>query len=145
MNILSAATFEFSPTNLSNITEFYATLKIKLFNLTLPMQPKIGVDLVDVSHFQLSIERGGERFLKKIFTESELDNSRVEHLAGLFAAKEAITKALSISPGSWQKICITKEKSGRPEVKIESFKGSKYDLSISHDGNFAMAVFIWLG
>ena len=59
----------------------------------------IGVDLVDVGRIRQSIEEFGERFLHRVFTESERTYCdararRFEHYAGRFAAKEAVLKAL---------------------------------------------------
>jgi len=108
------------------------------------MKPRVGVDLVELKRFKKAVDRGQDRFLKRVFCPKELSDQRIEHLAGLFAAKEAIVKALSLPAGSWQKICVSRQKNGRPKVAIEGIKTPSFDLSISHDGNFAIAVFLCL-
>lgn len=102
---------------------------------------KTGVDLVFVPEFRTRVQRGGEGFLKKIFLESELQNTEVTHLAGVFAAKEAVVKALGLSPGEWHKIEIFYQKSGRPRVGVLGKEIKNSDLSISHAGDYAVAIF----
>jgi phosphopantetheine--protein transferase-like protein len=106
-----------------------------------------GIDLVEIKQFETSVREGGELFLKKIFTDSEFKDSRTEHLAGIFAGKEAILKALSLKPVFWLPLEITKEANGRPKAQLPKSLASKYiswDLSISHSGNYAVAVFVAL-
>lgn len=105
-----------------------------------------GIDIVDISDFKKSLKNGGKIFLDKIFTKSEQKNLNPIHLAGVFAAKEAITKALSMPIGSWLKIEISHEKSGRPKVSFPlSGKYQSFDLSISHTEETAIASFVALG
>ncbi len=59
----------------------------------------IGTDLVDIRRIEAAIERHGDRFLKRVFTENERSRAerrvnRVETYAKRFAAKEACAKAL---------------------------------------------------
>ncbi len=108
------------------------------------MRVLTGIDLVDIRQFNDSVRHGGERFLQKIFTQVELKNPDTTHLAGLFAAKEAIIKALSLKPNSWLSIEILSQKNGRPKVKLSNKKASNGDLSISHSGNYAVALFVAL-
>ncbi|MEW6482066.1 MAG: holo-ACP synthase [bacterium] len=103
----------------------------------------IGTDLVDVCRIKKAEKRWKERFLKKVFTEDELSycnsrNNPYPHLAGRFAAKEAVMKALGVGwPGiSFKDIEITNH-SGPPEVILkgkakEIAKGLKILVSISH-------------
>ncbi|OGU80484.1 MAG: holo-[acyl-carrier-protein] synthase, partial [Stygiobacter sp. RIFOXYA12_FULL_38_9] len=73
-----------------------------------------------------SVEKFGELFLNKIFTQTELDyslskNNMYQHLAARFAAKEAIAKAIATgwSEGfKWKDIEIYNEKSGLPRVRL---------------------------
>ncbi len=111
------------------------------------------------------MERGGGRFLDKIFTPRELAVSEkmdpirgregsqrastsngIESLAGIFAAKEAVVKALELKPGDWHKIEVIKNQNGRPEIKLLELNNRiiSQDISISHDGDYAMAVAIFL-
>ena len=103
-----------------------------------------GIDIVSMSEFASSLEKGGERFLKKCFHASEIESGSTEHLAGVFAAKEAVIKATSLRAGSWLDIRVDK-KEGRPIVRFlsdGSGKFSSHDLSISHSKDVAVAVFM---
>ncbi len=85
-----------------------------------------GVDMVDCRRLAAAIERHGERFLRRVFTEAELDycrgkKRRLEHLAGRFAAKEAVLKVLGTGwQGgiNWTDIEVTNEPSGQPRVRL---------------------------
>lgn len=108
---------------------------------------KTGIDLVYIPEFESSQRAGGENFVKKVFHSCELQKVSGEHLAGIFAAKEAIAKALSLPAGSWLKIYINNDEDGRPQVKLPKFleeKITSYDLSISHSRDYAVAVFVVL-
>jgi len=56
----------------------------------------VGVDMIEVERVGRAYERHGERFLQRVFTDNEVQQCRgkVPRLAGRFAAKEAISKAL---------------------------------------------------
>ncbi len=109
----------------------------------------IGTDVVDVRRFDRTLERWGERFLRRIFTEKELkglmgSRRERESLAGAFAAKESFIKALG---GrwclSWRDIEVLKDRRGRPTLTFNPSKvpfpvGSVH-VSISHDGGYALA------
>ncbi|HUS93177.1 MAG TPA: holo-ACP synthase [Phycisphaerae bacterium] len=85
-----------------------------------------GVDLVDCARLAEVIERHGERFLSRVFTEAELAYCRgrkrqIEHLAGRFAAKEAVLKVLGTGWRrgiSWRDIEVTNAPSGQPRVAL---------------------------
>ena len=58
-----------------------------------------GIDLIETSRIADMVERHGERFLERVFTMPEVAHCegkkrQAEHLAGRFAAKEAVLKAL---------------------------------------------------
>lgn len=106
------------------------------------MPLKIGCDLVHIPSFAERIRLGGEGFLSKVFSPSESDGATIERLAGTFAAKEAACKALSIPAGNWRSITVRRDSSGAPRLDI-SFADVRSDdlaVSISHDGEYAMAV-----
>lgn len=87
--------------------------------------------------------RGGDVFLSKIFSPHELSShTSTESRAGVFAAKESIIKALRLPGGSWHKIEIRSEDNGRPVMTLEEHDIAikSLDISISHDGEYAMAV-----
>lgn len=102
---------------------------------------RIGCDLVNVTRFAASAQTGGSSFLEKIFTPSELaDAPTMDRLAGWFAAKEAVAKAIGRIPTSWQAITIVHEQSGRPIVYVSpDYARVRADVSISHDGDYALA------
>lgn len=106
-----------------------------------------GIDLVYIPRFKRSLKNGGENFLKRVFHEQEfkhLPSENIEHLAGIFAGKEAVIKALSLPTDSWHDIQITNNSSGLPKVKITNYQLliTNYSLSISHDGNYVIAQFV---
>jgi holo-[acyl-carrier protein] synthase len=55
----------------------------------------VGVDIIEIPRIERALERWGERFLRRVYTEAEVAYSRgkVAELAARFAAKEAISKA----------------------------------------------------
>jgi phosphopantetheine--protein transferase-like protein len=107
------------------------------------MRIATGCDLIHLPTFAEAAKRGGQVFLDKIFSPQELrDHTDTENLAGVFAAKEAVMKALDLPPGSWQQILVTKKPSDRPQVTLQNQPDGleSADISISHDGDYAMAV-----
>ncbi len=111
------------------------------------MTIKTGCDIVNIKRFKKSLERGGSNFLDKIFLPQELAVSeKIETLAGIFATKEAVIKALELKAGDWHEIEIIKNKNGRPEIKMLKLNNIiiSQDISISHDGDYAMAVAVFL-
>ena len=114
------------------------------------MMIKSGIDLVYLPRFKKSLKNGGENFLRRVFLDSELVKTSPEHLAGIFAAKEAVMKALDLSKDSWLDIKITYSPSGTPKIKTTNYEllasrsepTTNYSLSISHDGNYVIACFV---
>lgn len=105
------------------------------------MKTKVGCDIVFLKKFQESLTQGGDSFLQKVFSAHELhQNKSTESLAGIFAAKEAVMKAFDMEAGSWQKIEISKSETGRPVLKVEGMDLKRSDVSISHDGEYVVAV-----
>ena len=82
----------------------------------------IGVDLVECARIERSIERFGEKFLHRVFTDGEVTYSMsmkfpARHLAARFAAKEAVSKAFGTGIGKamgWRNIDVQKKPSGEP-------------------------------
>ena len=115
----------------------------------------IGVDLVEVSRIQHSLDRFGERFMKRVFTEGEIAycvsmKFPARHFAARFAAKEAAMKAIGtgLRRGvSWQDFEIGREPGGRPTILING-KAAEFAaklgmkraaLSITHTKEQALA------
>ena len=82
----------------------------------------IGVDLVECSRIQHSLDRFGDRFLRRVFTDGEIEYAMsmkfpARHLAARFAAKEAVSKAFGTGIGKkmgWRDIDVRKRPSGEP-------------------------------
>ena len=114
-----------------------------------------GIDLVDCPRIEQMIQRHGERFIKRVFTDAEQSYARankndVEKLAGRFAAKEAILKLMGTGWRgriAWTDIEVINNAAGQPEVtlsgevkKIADKLGIKHiSVSITHTANFAIA------
>ena len=97
----------------------------------------IGIDLVYLPEFQRQLNIGGSELLQKTFNSSEITNHSTEHLAGLWAAKEAVIKAALETPNKMTDIVITYNDAGKPTAKIGA---QEYAISISHHGEYAVAV-----
>lgn len=82
----------------------------------------VGVDIVSISRIEKAIKRGGSAFLKKVYTDKELElENDVEHLAMRFAGKEAVFKSLRIrweGNASFKDIEILKGPNGEPLVVL---------------------------
>jgi holo-[acyl-carrier protein] synthase len=96
-----------------------------------------GVDICEVARVRQAIERFGDRFLKRIFTEAErkyCESKRncIERYAARFAAKEAAMKAIGtgLRRGvSWQDFEIGREPGGRPTILIKG-KAAEFALKL---------------
>lgn len=97
----------------------------------------IGVDLVYIPEFKQQLKLGQSAFLQKTFTKSELKNKNLEHLAGVWAAKEAIIKACSLDNTRLTDIKISHLRNGKLFGKI---KDRDIELSIAHHGDYAIAI-----
>src|ERR1700758_847223 len=94
----------------------------------------IGVDLVECGRIERSLERFGEKFLRRVFTEGEIEYSMsmkfpARHLAARFAGKEAVSKAFGTGIGkamAWRNIDIGKRESGEPFLV---FSGPAHELA----------------
>ncbi len=105
-----------------------------------------GVDITEVNRLRKAVEKWGKDFLQRVFTQNELRNAKAhsslyQHLAGRFAAKEAIFKALNVRELTWKDVEILNDEAGRPVAKIINEKIKKVDihLSISHVKSYAVA------
>jgi holo-[acyl-carrier protein] synthase len=115
----------------------------------------IGVDVIECSRIQRSIERFGDRFLHRVFTDGEIEYSMSmkfpeRHLAARFAGKEAVAKAFGTGIGKamgWRNIDIQKRESGEPFLVFsgtaEAFAAERGVISalitLSHTENYAVA------
>ena len=120
-----------------------------------------GVDLIEIERIAHSIERYGERFLHRIYTDHEIayctsKRSSAESFAARFAAKEAGAKALGtgISRGvTWIEFQVARQPGGRPVLELRGRAAllarelgvKTISLSLTHTGNLAMATVMMEG
>jgi len=112
---------------------------------------KIGTDIIQINRIEKSLEKFGEKFKIKFLNSEEIALAKkIESIAGFWAAKEAIAKALGCGIGAelaFHDIILTKNSKGAPSFslskeaqKIHQINDSS--LSISHDAGFAIAVVV---
>jgi len=81
---------------------------------------EIGVDIIEIPRFAEAVERFGERFLRRVYTEREIARyrNRIPSLASRFAAKEAVMKVLGtgVRGVGWHDIEILSDERGKPVV-----------------------------
>lgn len=121
-----------------------------------------GVDLVEVARIQRMLAEHGERFLDRVFTAGEQEYAaksrtrHAEHLAGRFAVKEAVLKALGTgwSGGiAWTDIDVVRSAAGAPSIVLSGEAGevakrlgiTQWLVSISHTEVMAIGSVIALG
>ena len=103
----------------------------------------IGIDIVNIEKFKEKLEK--KDFESKIFTDNEIHYSKkkknsLQTFAGIFAAKEAIIKACGFNLAYiLRKKIEIKHKGNKPIVFIDKNE-AQLNLSISHDGNYALAI-----
>jgi len=106
----------------------------------------IGIDIVEVSRFG---NRQPEEYLGKIFNRSEIDYinakpHKAQTMAGIFAAKEAVVKALGLGFTAEMVPCditVLHDGNGCPSVSLDC---KEIRISISHTGGVAVAVAVVL-
>lgn len=110
----------------------------------------IGIDIVELDRIKQLLDKQ-DSFFKRILTPAEreqwqsLDKGRqVEYVAGRFAVKEAISKALGTGVGrefSWQDVSILQSDSGAPTVIWQRPQATaiRTHISISHSKQYACA------
>jgi holo-[acyl-carrier protein] synthase len=112
------------------------------------MEIKTGIDLLDKRRFFASLQNGGDTFLQKIFTPHELRENNHDQLASIFCLKEAVVKALEMTPGSWLAIHTQRKGNGKLTCTFESVELartiSSIDTSVSHEGDMVAAVAVIL-
>lgn len=120
----------------------------------------LGTDIVEISRIAQMIERHGDSFLKRVYTDSEIAHCRQrkhssEAFAGRWAAKEAVMKVLGtgfVRGIGWKDIEILSELSGKPVVQISGGAGEHAEkigideilVTISHCKAYATATAIGL-
>jgi len=116
-----------------------------------------GIDLIEIARLEGVQPAIRERFLTRVFTPQELEDARDSslHLAGRFAAKEAVAKALGcgIGPVSWQEIEIRRGQVGEPVLVLygkarqmaDDLGLTSWSVSISHTKVYALAMAVACG
>jgi len=111
----------------------------------------IGIDIVSIPRIQKSIDNYGEKFLRRFLNDCELELVKsAQNAAGLWAAKEAASKALGCGIGqhlSFHDMTIKKTDLGAPYITLSdktstNFNIKKLNISITHDAGFCAAVAI---
>jgi len=109
--------------------------------------PRVGVDVAAIPRIAEAQKRFGDRFLQKFLTAREIDycGGSAERWAGRWAAKEAIGKAMptGVPRPRMRDVEILPSEDGRPHVRVApatTLTGRDIDVSIAHDGHFAVAV-----
>lgn len=121
----------------------------------------IGTDIIECARIGRMVERHGEEFLKRVYTERELGYCQghrdpVERYAGRWAAKEAILKAIGTgwrNGISWLDVEVYNQSSGLPSAHVsgvarehaEALGIRQVQISISHCKSHAVAFAIALG
>ena len=120
----------------------------------------LGLDLVEVDRLGAAIERHGERFLRRVFTEGERDycdakSEPAVFYAARFAAKEAVAKAFGTGIGAdigWLDIEVVRNAAGAPAVclagkgtELAALRGvDRVLLSMTHTSGMAAASVVLL-
>ncbi len=113
----------------------------------------VGIDIIEIDRIKQSIERYGDLFINKIFTETEINyceahKNKFQHYAARFAAKEAIIKSFSSSKiygFSWKDMEIYNEPDGTPRTNIYGKMGEYLsndkgiEISLSHSQNYVVS------
>src|SRR6266705_1078512 len=120
----------------------------------------VGLDATDIGRITATIERYGDRFLRRIFTDGEIaycTRRRVPaiHFAGRFAAKEAAMKALGTGHSRgvlWRDVEVVRH-GGPPQLQFHGGAGRRFAaiggrsslLTITHSDDLALAHVMILG
>jgi holo-[acyl-carrier protein] synthase len=109
----------------------------------------IGIDIVAISRIEKLLNKFGEKAKDKFLNKEEKNFFKTSSsIAGAFAAKEAFSKALGTGIGkecSFKDIIILKNEKNKPyfsKKTLNKFNIKEADVSISHDGGFAIAAVI---
>jgi holo-[acyl-carrier protein] synthase len=121
------------------------------------MKLATGVDLIEIARIEEVIARHGKHYLERIYTPAELDycGQRTESLAGRFAAKEAVAKALGSGIGdvNWKEIEVLGDEQNAPTLTLHGMAEQKakelglttWSVSISHSQSHSVAFVVAMG
>jgi holo-[acyl-carrier protein] synthase len=120
----------------------------------------VGIDLCEVPRIARALERHGARFLARLFHDGEIRRppsspAHAEHVAGLFAAKEATMKALGtgVRGVAFREIAIARQPGGPPRLALHGRAAARASalgvtaahVTITHTRELAAAVVLLLG
>jgi holo-[acyl-carrier protein] synthase len=109
----------------------------------------IGVDVAVISRLETALERT-PALASRLFADSERDLP-IRSLAGCFAAKEAVAKALGGPPGLlWTDVVVSHDARGRPRLEVSGTVAAvavelgvtDWHVSISHDAGICVAMVV---
>ncbi len=118
---------------------------------------RTGVDLIEIARIEEVIARHGKHYLERVYTSLELEQcgKRTESLAGRFAAKEAVAKALGTGIGdvAWKEIEILGDEQNAPTLTLRGAAEKKakelglitWSVSISHSQSHTVAMAVAIG
>ncbi len=114
----------------------------------------VGVDLIEIERVEKLIEKYGNKFINRIYTNVEIEYCSQKKDKGSFAArfatKEAVFKATGLGLGksmSWRDVEVINDERGKPEVRLygktaEILLNRKIHLSLSHSKDSAIAMVV---
>ncbi len=117
----------------------------------------VGVDMIEIARIERGIARHGDRFLQRFFTEQEIGycNGRISSLAGRFAIKEAVGKALGTGIGdiNWTDVEVVCDGRGKPQlvlhnraIALAQAQGlAEWSISLSHTDGHAIGFVVAMG
>jgi holo-[acyl-carrier protein] synthase len=124
--------------------------------MALPPVPEgtteLGIDIIKIERIAAALRRFGDRFPNRVLTESEQRyvRNRPQNFAGRWAAKEAVSKVLGLGVRGvgWRDIEILRLPTGAPSVRLhgraktraEQLGMGRIAVSISHEGDYAVAI-----
>ena len=121
------------------------------------MNLRTGVDLIEISRIEEVVARHGKHYLERIYTPAELEQcgKRAESLAGRFAAKEAVAKALGCGIGdiTWKEIEVLGDEQNAPMLTLHGTAEqlakkmglTTWSVSISHSQSHSVAMVVMIG
>jgi holo-[acyl-carrier protein] synthase len=113
---------------------------------------ELGIDIIKVERIANAIKRFGDRFPRRVLTEAEhrYVRNRPQNFAGRWAAKEAVSKVLGLGVRGvgWTEIEIVRLPTGAPTVRLHGRAAARAEqmgmgriaVSISHEGDYAVAI-----
>ena len=120
----------------------------------------IGLDATEIPRIAQTMERYGDRFLRRIFTEGEIAYCQArrraaQHFAARFAVKEAAMKALGTGHSRgvlWRDVEVVR-RGGPPQLQLHGAAGRRFDsmggrssvVTITHTDTLALAQVILMG